>query len=298
MNNEKTFTYTGLKLSSTNDVTFRALWPMSSAQDGAIYGDTLFRFNSDGSCKVYSLPQMDKIASFILDKNEVLCMHSNAVSFSRDFYAENDEFPLIYTNIYNNYSSAEDRLVGVCGAYRITRTESGFTSKLVQVIRIGFADNGDLWCSKNVKDVRPYGNFVVDTDRHQLCAFTMRDEERQTRVFTFDLPALTAGIYSDVYEANVVTLNPEDILTMFNCNYSQYLQGACYYDGKIYSVEGFSNAENPAKIQVFDLIERRQYASLDLFGYGIDIEPELIDPYKGGFIYSDGHGRTWQMDFR
>lgn len=297
MSNEKTFTYTGLKIGSGNDVTFRALWPMSSAQDGAIYGDTLFRFNSDGSCRVYALPSMDKTASFILDKNEVLCMHSNAVSFSRDFYAEGDEFPLVYTNIYNNYSSAEDCLAGVCGAYRITRTETGFASRLVQVIRIGFTGNSDLWCSKNVKDVRPYGNFVIDTDRRQLCAFTMRDEERQTRVFTFALPALTDGVYSDVYEANVVTLNPEDILSMFNCNYSQYLQGACYYDGKIYSVEGFSNAENPAKLQVFDLIGRRQYASVDLFGYGIDVEPEFIDPYKGGFIYSDGYGRAWEVNF-
>ena len=114
----KTFTFTGRPLNGGNSVTFRPLWPMASGQDGTVWQDTLFRFDASGFCNVYSLPRMDKIDSFLLDKSDILKMHSNAVCFGCDYYADGDEFPLLYSNIYNNYSKADDRLEGVCGAPR------------------------------------------------------------------------------------------------------------------------------------------------------------------------------------
>lgn len=87
---------------------------------------------------------------------------------------------------------------GTCCVYRLKRAGIQFRSKLVQVIRVGFVDNTDYWKSHgDVVDVRPYGNFVVDIDHNKLYVFTMRDCDRVTRYFAFDLPEVSEGVYSD-----------------------------------------------------------------------------------------------------
>ena len=78
-------------------------------QDGAIYGDYLFRFDHTGLCRVYDMNQViapagDEaipcISEFTLDRADKIAPHSNAVVFGNEYYAEGDEFPLLYSNIY------------------------------------------------------------------------------------------------------------------------------------------------------------------------------------------------------
>ena len=78
-------------------------------QDGVIFGDLLFIFNCKGKCNVFDLTKIDDgevkehapISSFTLDKAELICPHNNAVTFGCEYYEEGDEFPILYTNIYN-----------------------------------------------------------------------------------------------------------------------------------------------------------------------------------------------------
>ena len=124
------YLYTGQKLGEDRRVTVKTLPSVPSGQDGTVIGDNFFRFDADGSCSVYHLPDCAFIGSFTLDKSDILKMHCNAVDFGKK-YREEDEFPLIYTNIYNNYAKSEDSLPGVCGVYRIARENETFTSTLV-----------------------------------------------------------------------------------------------------------------------------------------------------------------------
>ena len=112
------------------------LGTISSGQDGAIYNGYIFRFNQAGLCRVFCLSTLEKIAEFTLEKADLLVPHSNSVCFGPNRWEEDDEFPIIYTNIYNNYSSCENRLEGVCCAYRIVRDGTQFTSQLLQVIQV------------------------------------------------------------------------------------------------------------------------------------------------------------------
>jgi len=147
-------------------------------------------------------------------------------------------------------------------------------------------------------DVRPYGNFVVDTDRNQYCGFTMRDKEQTTRYFTFTLPKLSEGIFDETLGVNVVVLQKEDILACFDCEYSRYIQGACYYNGKIYSVEGFSRSEiNKPKLRIIDLVSQKQVEAVDLYDMGLAIEPEFIEAYKDQIYYSDAAGSIYLLSF-
>ncbi len=269
-------------------------------QDGAIYKDLLFRFSSKGGCSVYDMTALDgepsPVAEFTLDKSGLIVPHSNSVTFGSEFFAEGDEFPLLYSNVYNNYAKTEDKKVGVCCVYRITREGKTFSTTLVQLIKIGFTDDRELWRSSgDVEDKRPYGNFVVDTDRNRLWAFVMRDGAMQTRYFAFDLPKLADG---DIGASGVreVILTADMIKEYFDTPYHNYVQGAVCREGKIYSVEGFGEKIHPA-LRIIDTEEKRQILHFDFFDAGYTDEAELIDFYGDRCIYGDHIGDLFELVF-
>ena len=192
-------------------------------QDGAFVGEYLLRFSSKGEGYVFdasSLGQGEReekelplLCRLSVKAGEALVPHFNAVVLGCEYFAEGDEFPLLYANLYNNYAASEDRKEGMLCAYRLERDGDQFSMTLVQVIRVGFTRDTSLWCSADVSDVRPYGNFVIDNKSALLYAFTMRDGEKRTRYFSFRLPKLSDGVYAEEYGVPLVTLEKEDILS-------------------------------------------------------------------------------------
>lgn len=277
---------------------YREIGTIQSGQDGSIYGDYLFRFNAKGICSVYTTDNWEHISTFEVDKNNLISPHSNAVCFGTNYYRDSDEFPLIYTNVYNNYAKCEDRREGTCCVYRIQRNGNNFSSELVQVIRIDFVNDSQYWCSPAVQDIRPYGNFIIDTDVNALYAFVMRDEAHQTRFFKFDLPNHMEGIVDDELGVKVISLKLEDIQTQFDSAYTNYMQGAACYDGYIYSIEGFdASAEKPARLRVFNLDKQEEVMEINLAELGLTREPEFIDVYQNKLIYSDNKGALYYLGF-
>ena len=273
-------------------------------QDGAIFGSTLIRFDSKGNASVYDISSLDlsrdngelsPIAEFTLDKVDILAPHSNSVVFGAEYFAEGDEFPLLYTNIYNTYAKAEDKMCGVCAVYRIIRDGKAFSSRLVGIIEIGFTDDRELWRSAGeVADIRPYGNFVIDTDAGKYWAYVMRDGDRKTRFFRFALPSLLGGKIDERFGVPRVVLTPADIEESFDTPYHNYMQGAVCYKGKIYEVEGFGKDVRSA-IRIIDLSEKREELYFDFYEAGFEDEPEFIDFFRGECIYVDAHGNLFHL---
>lgn len=259
---------------------------IAKGQDGVIYDGCLLRFDSKGNCQVYDLQTLTELSTFTLDKADSLCPHSNSVSMRGD---------ILYTNLYNTYAKEENRLEGICCAYRISREGNTFHTKLAQVIRIGFADTS-LWQSESRQDVRPYGNFVAEGNK--LYAFVMRDESHTTRFFRFALPDITAGEPSK-WGVPVVTLTPDDMETQFDECYVNYMQGAMCVDGLIYSTEGFNHPNDRGRpaLRVFDTNKQKQVFFADLVEYGLFSEPEWIDHYAGCTYYADHAGNVYRLGF-
>lgn len=272
-------------------------------QDGVIFGEHLFRFEASGNCKVYKMEDLlnsaecEPICSFPLDKMDIIKPHSNSVMFGNEYFEKDDEFPLLYSNIYNNYATCENRLCGVTCVYRLVRDNSGFKTTLVQLIEIGFTDD-PIWRSENVNDFRPFGNFAIDTENSLYYAFTMRDEEQKTRYFSFPLPKLADGTFDEQYGVNHVILTKNDIITQFDCEYHRCIQGACCHKGFIYSTEGFTNStENPPAIRIIDTKNKVQIKKYMLSDYGATIEPEMIDFKDNICYYSDDKGNFYKLSF-
>lgn len=275
-------------------------------QDGVIWKNELFRFNHKGECNVYQLSEIESdcikelepFATFVLDKAELIAPHSNAVSFGAEYFSPTDEYPLLYTNIYNNYAKYEDKMMGVCLVYRIQRTENGFSTTLLQMIEIGFCSDADLWkAHPDEHGVRPYGNFVIDREKNSYWAFVMRNEEKGTRYFRFDLPSVHDGEWDARFNIKKIVLRASDIREYFDLGYSRYIQGATVREGKVYSTEGFSGDEvNRPAIRVIDLAARRE-EYYDIMTLGFSNEAELISFYNDTCLYSDFHGDLYAVEF-
>ena len=286
-------------------VSARQAGRIEQGQDGAVYGDYLFRFTANGGCYVYnladfageSMKKVKPLSSFILDRSKEIVPHANSVCFGAAFYEEGDEFPLLYANIYNNYSSEADKLLGMCCVYRLTRDGKKFSTTLVQIIRIGFIDEGDLWISRNAEGSSvPYGNFAVDPQNNLLTAFVMRMGDQTTRYFTFRLPEGSEGEEHPTLGVKSVTLAVDDIVSQFDGSFSHYIQGACVRGGKLYSVEGLGLNNQKAGMRVVDLMAGQELYYLDFMSNGMPIEPELIDFTDDGAIYADYSGNVYVLD--
>lgn len=288
---------------------FKKIGNICQGQDGCIYNNTIFRFGGNGECYVYDLQHLEPaddgeakcIASFRLDKADEICPHSNAVCFGKEKFDENDEFPLLYTNIYNAYDREEDEMWGVCCVYRLQRVADSFKTALVQIIEVGFAHDSELWCSRKPgqgRDMRPFGNFVVDADNSKYYGFVTRDATHKTRFFEFELPTLSDGVLDERFGVNRVVLTPDRILAKFDCDYSNYLQGVCMHQGLIYSIEGGSKSiYNPATLMIVDPARQRQVARISLIYYGMEFEPEFIYSIGDRCVYIDNMGNVFELFF-
>ena len=274
---------------------------IEKGQDGAIFNKYLFRFNAKGACAVYQIDDLSDnsvpISRFVLDKSDIIAPHSNSVAFSNTRYCETDEFPLLYSNVYNNYAKTDSPMKGVTCVYRLERSGNMFSTTLLQLIEIGFTED-TVWKSSNGIDVRPYGNFAIDANNGRYYAFTMRDKEKSTRYFSFKLPDINSGKYDNTFDAKRVTLKKEDVIDFFDCEYHRYIQGACLHNGIIYSLEGFSNDKNnPAAIRLIDTYENNQKKVYYFSDFDLTIEPELIDFENDNCYYADSHGNVYQLIF-
>ena len=266
-------------------------------QDGAVYGNVLFRFGPRGEGYAYNFPALSEIGQFALDKQDFLVPHSNAVVFGFERAERGDEFPVLYTNIYNNYCNSEDKHKGTLCVYRIFRKNGTFETQMLQTIRLGFADDLTLWSSlPDNGDVRPYGNLVVDCKNRRLAAFVMRDKERITRVLTLRLPKISEG-KTNAYGVREVVLDKEDILSRFDIAYSNYLQGACMYNGLLFSTEGgVLDSDNTPAIRIIDIDKKCEIRHIDLESEGLSHEPEMIFFFSGVCYYGDGTGNVYKTD--
>ena len=276
------------------DLEYSDVFSIGSWQDGAIYNGKLFTLGSNGNGSIFDLNEKKNIGSFVLDKKEIITPHANSVFFGNLKYDNDDIYPLLYANVYNNYASSTNRMEGTCCVYRLREENGTFITNLVQIIRIGFIEDIDLWKSKpNNEDVRPYGNFIVDVDNNKLYTFVMRDKEKITRFFQFDVPNIQSGIYNENYGCNEVVLNKIDILSSFDVEYFNYMQGCCYYNGKIFSLEGFDyNSSSKPVLRIIDLNKNVVIKSINLFEYNLKKEPEIItvDLHEGKIYFASSDG--------
>lgn len=274
-NEPQLYTYSGSKISlgNTLDATITNITTMH--QDSAIYGDKIITFSNDGTYKVVNL-NGKTLYSGSLDQSDTIKPHANSVCFGTERYDGNDAFPLLYVNAYNNAGLPK----GTCYVYRL---KNDYSTTLLLTIQIGFTTD-NIWSDGN--DIRPYGNFLVDTDNDKLYVYTMKDDIQKVRVFRFSLPTLSQG--------SAVTLATTDIEEYFDVDYLYIIQGGCYCNGKLYVSSGNDNSQaNSSKLSVINLTTKTIESSIELSQFFA--EPETVFVHNGRLYV--GESTLWKLKF-
>lgn len=264
--------YNGYKYSMNNDnARYTRTSLQTSGQDSACYNNKVFQFLANGTFYVNDITdESNAVLSgpFYLDNYETIKPHANSVTFSNTFYSGTDLFPLIYIGEYNVNNK------GCCYVHRIIydSQENTYSTSLIQTIRIGFT-NDPIWKSIE-NEPRDRGNFIVDYDNNYLYAYTLR-EGSSTRFFKFELP--------NINEETII-LSKEDILDYFDTEFAPYIQGGCYYENKLFIVNGYnSQLSNSPALRIIDLKTKIQLINMNLTS--LMSEPESIF-IKNNTIYA------------
>lgn len=270
------FNYTGEKVSLANSYTAISTGLNMAGQDSAIASDGhIMTFTNNGYYQVLDISGQQLKAQTALDQQATIAPHSNCAFFGTEKYDEDDLYPLVYTNAYNTAGLPK-------GAFYAYRLKNDLTTEFLQTIKIGFTEE-NIWTGGGT-NVRPYGNFLMDTDNGKLYAYTMIDNLNVTRFFRFLMPELSDGA--------TVTLQESDIEDYFDVPYFYYIQGGCYYKGKIYASCGFT--ADDCKLYVVDLTEKKATSIVPLGGFVG--EPETVFAYKDELYLSSGR-KLFKMKF-
>ena len=234
----------------------------ASVQGMCIHDGKALQFYNDGTYRIVDIASKTRTLSYDYDKQRI--PHANCAFFGNET-PQGANFPYVYVNAYNNTLLPK----GTLYCYSLSNDN---VSELVQTISIGFTDDS-IWSNGN--DIRPYGNFAFNSVTNELIAYTLKDTEKCTRFFIFDMPLPTNGD---------ITLTKTDIKRYFDLPYFSLIQDCCCHFGKLYLLHGSVNERRV--MQVIDLNGEIAVTSVELSQIN-NSEPEGIAVYNGKMYYSD-----------
>ena len=233
---------------------------MAEAQSMAVFGNKMFTVSAKKQITVTDILTFKSLGTFSLSTGSYSDLHANTSCFGRYFAHVGDEFPLLYVS---QWQGDEDR--GVL-AYRITCSEEGYKSNLVQAI---LPDPSMEKIGEGAAD------WVVDYDTGSLYCFSYKLfgnsasilQDNAMIITQFDLPSPADG-------AEVI-LTDEDVVRQEELEMMLVTQDKCYRSGEIVIVSGSHTIPGSLRLRTVSLLSLSVNRDIDLSLFGG--EPEGID---------------------
>lgn len=241
----------------------------TSMQGGDTYNGYFFQFqDKNAHVFVYDLVKKELIQTIDLPKDSRY--HCNNASFSRVFYEEGDEYPLLYVGNGNSSSFNQVQV------YRIRRTDGLFDFEKVQefVLPQATPDNY-LYATDAIID--NYGKYMY------VASKGITNAVKVARICKYKLP--------DPHVNQMFALSEKCIVDSFSMPHLDHRQGGTIVGNKLFFVAGVPHWGTTPELVVVDLKKRKLLQRIDLRNYKYNIEPEAIFLYKDTlFISSNRRG--------
>lgn len=224
-----------------------------SVQGADCYGDYLFQFqDKNAAVFVYNLKEKKYLGKVTLTPNNN--NHCNNASFSRIFYQEGDEFPLIYV------SGSGSGTYNQVQVYRITRKGSSFSIEQIQEIVLPKA---------STKNNLYWTGIILDNNSNYMYIYGNMNGAQIAKIHLPDI------------RQPLVTLSDEDILEQFTLDKFIHQQGANIKDGLLYIFDGVPAWGDTNYLRIIDLSGKKDIVKINIMEKGFKVEPEGTFFYNG-----------------
>lgn len=238
-----------------------------SVQGADCYGDYLFQFqDKNAAVYVYNLKEKKYLGKVTLTPNNN--NHCNNASFSRIFYQEGDEFPLIYV------SGSGSGTYNHVQVYRISKKESSFNIEQVQEILFpdSNSDNDLYWT-----DIMMHNDY--------MCVSTAASEG-DGKITLFKIPNP---------KKNEVRLTNDDVIDSFHVGKFTHHQGANIKNDILYIFDGVPAWGDTNYLRIIDLKNKKDLAKINITEKGFRVEPEGAFFYNGDLFNASNRSGIYKF---
>lgn len=255
-------------------------------QSASIHDNYLF-FVSGGRSVItlYNMKSKTILCSKNLKGGNWNVYHCNQASFGVDYYAPDDNFPLLYisqranedkrcfTEVFRIFPSRDDNSIDI----------SSFDVKLVQTIYYPVMSEANSMGTVNT---------VIDQENRLIYTYSRNNNKKDSNYGTCKISCFKIP---DVYQKEVY-LDDEDIIDSYMLPCSAInMQGGGIKNGKLYIGQGLLSV-GYILLNVVDLVHRQLEKQVDLLQHGFREEPEGCFWYDGNFMISTVNGNIWRIE--
>ena len=245
-------------------------------QGATICGDLLFQFQ-DGNrpIMIYNLPGGELAGEIALEP--IPTYHNNNVETSATYYADGDEFPVIYASQENK---AQHKIV----AYRITREDGKFAAQIVQTINLPAPIETGQFYTNLILDLQGRALYVTGYSREN---WHDPSNGNGLVLLQYKMPSLREG--------SEVNLGTDKIVRRLNADFRTATQGATIRNGRIYQVFGVPKY-GTCSFCCTSLEDGRLLWEYPLPEAGFPNEPECLSFWGDTIVAGDGDGNVFRSD--
>lgn len=246
------------------------------AQAGAVWNNLLFLgYSTSPTVKIYDLTDGTQAGSFTLPNQP----HCNTMAFGVE---TNGTVPYLYISEWDG-----SRRIFV---YSLTQSGGTWSAALVQTINTSSLTSAKAGAG--------YLDFALDTQAGHLILIAYKIAGQYLKGTANKTCFSVVNRIPAISEGSAVTLANSDVETYFELPCIECRQDGLYNNGKVYLLGGIPNTgDGILGLWVVDLQKQAFVSFIDLTQVSA-LEPESINIYDGGLIYTAYNTPSlWQFSF-
>ena len=243
-----------------------------SVQGADCFGDYLFQFqHANAAVFVYDLKNKEFVSKVELKAKSQ--NHCNNASFSRIFYEEGDEYPLLYV------SGSQSGTYNQVQVYRITRLSQNFFFEQIQ----------EIVFPKSSPDNDLYWTDVMIDQEGKYMYVTSASSDGGGKVTVFEVPEVSP---------DKKLLSDDDIIESFTVGKFTHHQGANIKDNVLFVFDGVPAWGDTNFLRIIDLEKKEDVVKINIMKKGFTAEAEGAFFYNGELYCATNNSGIFKISMK
>ena len=243
-----------------------------SVQGADCYGDYLFQFqHANAAVFIYNLKEKEFVCKVELKAKSQ--NHCNNASFSRIFYDEGDDFPLLYV------SGSQSGTYNQVQVYRITRLSQNFFFEQIQ----------EIVFPKSSPDNDLYWTDVIIDQEGKYMYVSSAASDGGGKISIFEVPKVST---------DKIVLSDDGIIESFTVGKFTHHQGANIKDNVLSVFDGVPAWGDTNFLRIIDLEKKEDVVKINIMKKGFTAEAEGAFFYNGELYCATNNSGIFKISMK